>query len=416
LLRIDGEAEYPVPPLVSDEAVALFCARSGLAPSEEIRELCRRLDDMPLAVELAAARTSALTPLQLLERLSQRLDLLKGGRDKDPRQQTLRATIEWSYELLTPEEQQLFTRLAVFGGGCTLEAAEEVADADLDALQSLVDKSLLRFTNGRYWMLETIRELAWERLTAEPRGCENLERRHAAYFTDFAERSPATGTDRKILEALEAEQDNFRATLRWVVDSGEDELGERLVAALAFFWLFRGFAAEGDMWAREVVARSRGRSLVSARALTMAGELARHTGDRPRAIAFKQRALDLYHALGQSDRDAAAAADIAHMLIDDGDFDRAEELGEHALRLRESIGSPGGIAHALAVFEHLALALGDFEEAARYAEACVDASVRTAHPRMSPTTSSSSAMLAANSVISPPRGARCAKPSRSRRR
>ena len=115
-----------MPPLAEPEAVELFCARSQLEPDETIAELCRRLDDLPLAVELAAARTSALTPAQILERLSQRLDLLKGGRDADPRQQTLRATIEWTYDLLTAEEQQLFGRLSVFAGGCTLEAAEEV--------------------------------------------------------------------------------------------------------------------------------------------------------------------------------------------------------------------------------------------------------------------------------------------------
>ena len=147
LLRVQGEVEYPVPALAEPEAVALFCERSQLEPSDEIAELCGRLDSLPLAVELAAARTSALTPMQILERLSQRLDLLKGGRDADPRQQTLRATIEWSYDLLSEEEQQLFARLSVFVGGCTLEAAEEVADANLDTLQSLVEKSLLRFTD-----------------------------------------------------------------------------------------------------------------------------------------------------------------------------------------------------------------------------------------------------------------------------
>ena len=127
LLRVQGEVEYPVPPLAEPEAVALFCERAQLEPSEEIAELCARLDNLPLAVELAAARTKALSPAQILERLSQRLDLLKGGRDADPRQQTLRATIEWSYDLLDAEEQQLFARLSVFAGGCTLEAAEEVA-------------------------------------------------------------------------------------------------------------------------------------------------------------------------------------------------------------------------------------------------------------------------------------------------
>ena len=166
---MQGEVEYPVPPLAEPEAVTLFCERAQLEPSEEIAEICARLDNLPLAVELAAARAKALSPAQILERLSQRLDLLKGGRDADPRQQTLRATIEWSYDLLTPEEQALFARLSVFAGGCTLQAAEEVCDADLDTLQSLVEKSLVRFTNERYWMLETIREYAADRLAKEDR-------------------------------------------------------------------------------------------------------------------------------------------------------------------------------------------------------------------------------------------------------
>ena len=153
LLRIRGEVDYPVPPLAGSEAVELFCTRSRLEPSEEIAELCARLDDLPLAVELAAARASVLSPRQILERLSQRLDLLRGGRDADARQRTLRATIEWSYELLTEEEKRLFAALSVFAGGCTLEAAESVCDADLDALQSLVEKSLLRHTDERFWML-----------------------------------------------------------------------------------------------------------------------------------------------------------------------------------------------------------------------------------------------------------------------
>src|SRR5881392_2016115 len=140
LLRISGEVEYPIPPLAQPEAVALFCVRAELEPDETIGELCRRLDDLPLAVELAAARTSVLTPAQILERIGSRLDLLKGGRGADARQQTLRATIAWSTELLSDEEQQLFARLAVFAGGCTLDAAEEVCNANLNILQSLVDK------------------------------------------------------------------------------------------------------------------------------------------------------------------------------------------------------------------------------------------------------------------------------------
>jgi predicted ATPase len=214
LLRVSGEVEYAVPPLAEPEAVALFCARARLEPSAEIAELCDGLDSLPLAVELAAARTKALSPAQILERLSQRLDLLKGGHDSDPRQQTLRATIEWSYDLLTPEEQQLFARLSVFAGGCTLEAAEEVAGADLDTLQSLVEKSLVRFTTSelgsRYWMLETIREFAAERLDNAGEILA-IRQRHADQYLSLAERvererSEAASTEP--LQRLADEHDN----------------------------------------------------------------------------------------------------------------------------------------------------------------------------------------------------------------
>jgi predicted ATPase len=150
LLRVKGEVEYAVLPLADPEAVELFCARARTEPEEAIHKLCRALDNLPLALELAAARASVLSSRQILERLAGRLDLLKGGRDAEARQQTLRATMEWSYDLLTPGEQQLFARLAVFRGGCTLEAAEQVVEADLDTLQSLVDKSLLRHTEERF--------------------------------------------------------------------------------------------------------------------------------------------------------------------------------------------------------------------------------------------------------------------------
>ena len=171
LLQLPGEQAYPVSPLEPDDGMELFLARAravdpGFDDGERMAELCARLDNLPLALELAAARVRVLSPEQLLERLSGRLDLLKAGRGADPRQQTLRATIEWSHDLLTEGEQRLFARMAVFRGGCTLEAAEEIAAADLDTLQSLVDKSLLRFNEGRYWMLQTINDFAGELLAA----------------------------------------------------------------------------------------------------------------------------------------------------------------------------------------------------------------------------------------------------------
>ena len=168
LLRVQGEVEFAVPPLAEPEAVALFCERAQLEPSEEIRELCVRLDALPLAVELAAARTKALTPGQILDRLSERLDLLRGGRDADPRQQTLRATIEWSYDLLSDREQTLFRALSILPGGCALEAAEQVSGADLDTLQSLVEKSLLRFS--RRTLLDARDDPGVRRRAARARG------------------------------------------------------------------------------------------------------------------------------------------------------------------------------------------------------------------------------------------------------
>jgi predicted ATPase len=255
LLRIQGEVEYAVPPLAEREAAELFCARSQLEPDDTILELCRRLDDLPLAVELAAARTTALTTEQILDRLSQRLDLLKGGRDADPRQQTLRATIEWSYELLIPTEQQLVSRLSVFAGGCTLEAAEEVADADLDTLQSLVGKSLLRFTEGRYWMLETIREYASERLA----GAGELDARNDR-LVEYV-RSLVDHLDTRFADAegakLTSELDNFRAALAWTDQAERREWQLDLIGKSWPFWWYRGSPSEGLTWVESALSGGR---------------------------------------------------------------------------------------------------------------------------------------------------------------
>ena len=219
-LRVRGEQTYPVPPLAESDGVALFSARAravdpAFTSDEAVEELCLRLDELPLALELAAARTALFSPGQLLERLSERLDLLKGDRDADPRQQTLRATIEWSYDLLSEEEQALFARLSVFAGGCTYEAAEQIADADPDTLQSLLDKSLVRKRESeaepRYWMLETIREYAAEQLQDDGEA-ERIARRHLAYYVAVVE---DVDERRKVgdYEArwIEEERDNLRS-------------------------------------------------------------------------------------------------------------------------------------------------------------------------------------------------------------
>ena len=173
-LRVTGEHELDLPPLADDDAVALFLERAravgaDIEATKTVHRLCERLDRLPLALELAAARTKLLSPDALYARLGESLDLLKGTRDADERHATLRATIAWSYDLLSEHEQALFRRLSVFRGGCTLDSAEEVCDADLDTLASLLDKSLVRKRTGtlgeaRFWMLETIKEFARERL------------------------------------------------------------------------------------------------------------------------------------------------------------------------------------------------------------------------------------------------------------
>ena len=189
-LGLAGEQVYGVPPLSEPQAIELFLTRArALDPrferSDVLEELCERLDNLPLAVELAAARTAVISPEQILARIGSRLDLLKGARDADPRQHTLRSTISWSYELLDVGERDLFAGLSVFSSGCSLEAAETICDAELDILGSLVDKSLVRRSGERYWMLETIREFAAEHLT-QSKARTTSETRHAEFFERLA--------------------------------------------------------------------------------------------------------------------------------------------------------------------------------------------------------------------------------------
>ena len=193
-LQLAGEHVYPVAGLDDADSVELFLSRAAAAgadaePVEAVRQLCERLDRLPLAIELAAARAAALGPAQLLERLGRRLDLLKGGRDADPRQLTLRATVKWSYDLLDDGERELFRALSVFDGGCTLEAAEGACRAEVERLQSLLDKSLLRRRAGadgepRFWMLETIREFGLEQLARSGDEGSAMRASHARWFAE----------------------------------------------------------------------------------------------------------------------------------------------------------------------------------------------------------------------------------------
>jgi tetratricopeptide (TPR) repeat protein len=311
--------------------VELFCTRSRLEANETIAELCRRLDDLPLAVELAAARTSVLSPAQILERMSKRLDLLKGGRDADPRQATLRATIEWSYELLDDEERRLFARLAVFAGGCTLGSAEEVVDADLDVLQSLVDKSLLRHTEGRFWMLETIREYAIERLDASGEA-DRWRRSHAEHLLSLAEEAaPHLREESKDwLDRLEREHDNLRTAFDVFESSGATELVVRLAGAASMFWSMRFHLVEGRRRVESALRAYDRPTAARARALLGAADLAIDTGDAASVQRWGEQALALHRSLGDRWGAAYALLLLGHAAADQDEPETARQLFEEA--------------------------------------------------------------------------------------
>ena len=327
LLRINGEVEYPVPPLTEPEAVELFCERSRLEPDETIAELCRRLDELPLAVELAAARSRVLTPAQILDRLGQRLDLFRGGRGADPRQQTLRATIEWSYDLLTGDEKQLLARLAVFAGGCTLDAAEDICDADLDLLQSLVDKSLLRHTGERFWMLETIREFAVERLQDRLEAGQIFEQ-HARWYAGLA--TSAQSELRGVaatewLGRLDADLENLRRAIGWARDHDE-RLEVELVGAIWYFLFVRGLFREALNYLVHALETARSTSLDQAELLYGAGSVAFEAGDSAASQEWYEQLLEFGRARGDVRVIARSLAILADMTLQAGDPERSRTL------------------------------------------------------------------------------------------
>jgi predicted ATPase/class 3 adenylate cyclase len=373
VLRVQGEVEFAVPPLEQSEAVALFCERSHLEPSADIAELCTRLDNLPLAVELAAARTRALTPAQILQRLAQRLDLLKGGRDTDPRQQTLRATIEWSYELLSADEQTLFRHLAVFAGGCTLEAAETICDADLDVLQSLVEKSLVRFSEGRFWMLETIRQYAGDRLAID--GSDDVRQRHAAEFARLAGRlsEPVRSREPHALATVEVEHDNMRAALEDAVTRDDVVMASRLLAGLWFYWLITGQGREGSTWAHRYLecARDRTPPLDRYSGDDAASEILRFTGEAELAVQLKQDLIEagrthpdaVINGISMTRLTAGVFSDLAWMELDAGRIAQARSFAENGLAIRRQVGLPHGVAHAQRPLAGILFHEGDYSGA-----------------------------------------------------
>ena len=356
LLRVRGEVEYPVVPLADPEAVELFCARAGTEPDETVHELCRALDNLPLALELAAARTSVLSPRQILERISGRLDLLKGGRDADPRQQTLRATIEWSYELLSPDERRLFARLGAFGGGCTLETAEQVAEADLDTLQSLVDKSLVRHTQDRFWMLETIREYAAERLQ-ESGEADESRRRHAEHFLALAEEAePHLPADRREwLDRLDREHDNLRTAFDQLEAFGETQPALRLAGALSRFWSTRGHLVEGRRRLESALRADERPTAARAKALVKASMMG---GEKARVLAEEGLALNrkLGEAWGIAQSELALAAAVA-----EDDMPRARQLYDRSARRFHELGDEHHVLIATRSLAWACINLGERE-------------------------------------------------------
>jgi predicted ATPase/class 3 adenylate cyclase len=312
-LHLTGERELPVPPLADHDAVELFVERvraddPSFQPDEHVTAICRQLDNLPLALELAAARTSVLVPAQLHQRLEQRLPLLSGGaRDAPERQQTLRATIDWSHDLLTDEEKRLFGRLAVFAGSFDLEAAEDVCAAHLDTLASLIDKSLVRRTlDGRFFLLAAIREYALERFEQLP-DSEAVSERHTRHFLERAQAAETelTGPNQQVwVGRLVADYADIRAALARAPDVAP-ELELVFANALGRFWHLRLHLSEGRRALEGALARA-GDAPIAQRALAnyRLGDLAYDEGARSEARARWEESLELFRSANDA-RNAA---------------------------------------------------------------------------------------------------------------
>jgi predicted ATPase/DNA-binding SARP family transcriptional activator len=381
-LRLSGEHEYPMPPLAEEDGVALFVERARqhnpqFEPHDLVAEICRRLDGLPLALELAAARAKVLSPSQILDRLGRSLELLTGGaRDAPERHQTLRATIEWSYELLEDQEKEAFAHLAVFPGSFDLEAAEAVCDADLATIATLVDKSLLRPNEeGRFALLETIREFAGERLAASG-AADRLIDRHADYFGAFAvavESELGPGRERSAsANDFEAESDNFRSALARIFERGPDEDAVRTATALSLLWISRGPVAEAGMWLERALGRAdHVTPEARATALRRLGVVATMQGDYDRARTALEEALELYRS-GGSEADAALTLmNLGYLESESGQPERARERLEDAIERFTNLRQDD---FALGAREVLALALaqlGDLEAGIAITESTV---------------------------------------------
>jgi predicted ATPase/class 3 adenylate cyclase len=416
-MHVAGEQEFPVPPLAvpdrgaevrledlrSADSVALFLQRARLVRpgfdltaenAQAVAEICARLDGLPLAIELAAARVRLFEPADVLARLDRRLSFLAGGRDVPERQRTLRGAIEWSYDLLDEDEKVVFRRLSIFAGGCTLAAVEAVCRPEelgreaVEVVAALHDKSLLRRDNPdltalRVTMLETIREYGLELLDSSSEAAD-VRRRHAHFYMEFAEAAvePVSGPgQQQVLDALDRDMGNFRAATRWAIDSQEVEHGLRLVVALNTFWVFRSHMREARQLLAELLALPGDLpTRLRAGALGVAGDLAAWQSDYIAARPPAEQSLALY-------RELADVAGIAGQLANLGwatvttDPTRAHELFAESIDAYRKLGAPPPIGQALVgiampemQFREVGAAKRHLEEAATVLHAAGDES------------------------------------------
>ncbi|HKC78323.1 MAG TPA: tetratricopeptide repeat protein [Gaiellaceae bacterium] len=391
-LRLAAEQEYPVPPfdtpdaglefekLVTTDALRLFAARARAvdpgfeldeASAPEIARVCARLDGLPLAIELAAARSKLLAPGELLQRLEREPNLLPPGpRDAPARQRTLAATVHWSYDLLAPGERLTFARLGVFVGGCTLEAAEEVCDVPLDSLATLVDNNLLRRRESRFTMLETVRHFAVERL--EEGGSTEVRRRHAEWLARLAEtmaEKTFEGEDVKTwLDRIQPEHDNIRAALAWSLEA-EPEIALRMASSLRLFWEVRGHFSEGSRWLEAAMPHAaEAPPRLRLTALSSSGAVAFRVGDHQLSHARFSAALELARELDDELWIARLLSDVGTVAAVREEWDTASVMLEESADLFRKLDVPSRLGTVLTNLGHIAGQRGDYARAIEVTE------------------------------------------------
>jgi predicted ATPase len=367
-LHVGGERELPLPPLAPEPAVELFLRRAGAAnprlalgegDDERIAAICARLDRLPLAIELAAARSNLLSPAGVLERLERRLDLLSAGpRDAPERQRTLRAAIGWSYELLDAAAQELFCRLGVFAGGWTLDAAEAACGAHaLDGTAALVDQGLVARSGERFTMLETVREYALERL-AERDGLMDARAAHARTYAELAERAwrglygPDVGT---WLDRLDADHENVRAAIAFAISERDAATALRICAGVWRYWVMRGSVSDGRALTAAALALPGAPARLRLQALNGAGVLAAEQGDFAGARAHFEEGLALGRELADAELLARIYGNLGNLAIYEDDIDGAVALYERSTEQWRVLGDDRGLS---LILQNLGIAHG----------------------------------------------------------